>query len=37
MFMARAPFSILNCLPKNIEIQFISEKKQVSSKIIPAQ
>lgn len=35
--MARAPFTILNCLPKNMEIQFIIGNKQVSSKVIPAQ
>lgn len=35
--MIRAPFVILNCLPKNMDIQFISGGKQVSSKQIPAQ
>lgn len=35
--MIRTPFVILNCLPKDIEIQFFSNGKQVSSKSIISQ
>jgi hypothetical protein len=37
ILVLRAPFVILNCLPKNIEIQFLNNGKQVSSKQILAQ